>query len=316
MRLLITGATGFIGKNLVAELLERNFNISIAVRQKTKLFPDNVKQFEVRDFGGHPDFSTSLVKIDCVIHLAGMAHILTKNNDMLWNEYNNTNTKLTLNLAKQAVTAKVKRFIFLSSIAVNGNQSNQPFVETDSPNPKGLYAKSKYEAEQQLLKLAKKSSLDVVIIRPPLVYGNNTPGNFGRLIKWASSNIILPLPLGAVNNTRSFIAIDNLVSFIIVCTFHPKSSNEIFLIADNDPLSTKELLNKIAKAFRKKALLFPVPVKWMYFVAKILGNETDAIRLFSSLTIDNGKARELLDWQPITTMDEQLGKIVENEKSI
>jgi len=316
LKLLITGATGFIGKALVAELIQQNFNVSIAVRQKTSLFPDKVKQFIVGSFESNPDFSTSLTKVDCVIHLAGRAHIIDNSKASILDEFRKINTELTLNLAKQAVTAGVERFIFLSSIRVNGNKNNQPFLEIDTPNPQEPYAISKHEAERDLLKLSKNSSLEVVIIRPPLVYGNSAPGNFGRLIQWASAKFILPLPLGAVNNTRSLVAIDNLVNFIIVCTLHPKSSNEIFLISDNDDLSTTQLLKKIAKAFNKKVLLFPVPISWMVFVAKLLGKEADAVRLFSSLIVDSSKARDLLDWHPVTTMDEQLCKITENEKNI
>ena len=316
MKVLLTGATGFIGKALVAELIQQNFDISIAVRQKTNLFPDKVTQFLVGGFGSKSDFSASLVETDCVIHLAGKAHVLDKFKATVLDEFCKINTELTLNLAKQAVAAGVERFIFLSSIGVNGNQNNQPFLETDIPNPQDPYAISKYEAEQGLLKLAKNSSLEVVIIRPPLVYGDNAPGNFGRLIQWAEVKNMFPLPLGAVNNARSLIAIDNLVSFIITCTFHPKAANEIFLISDDDNLSTTQLLKNIAKAFNKKALLLPVPVSWMVFTAKLLGKEADAVRLFSSLTIDSSKARDLLDWHPVTTMDEQLCKITENEKSI
>jgi nucleoside-diphosphate-sugar epimerase len=316
LKLLITGATGFIGKTLVLELIRQNFNILIAVRQKNSQFPDEVKQFVVGDFESNPDFSTSLIGVDCIIHLAGKAHVIDKTKASVLDEFLKINTELTLNLAKQAVTAKVERFIFLSSIRVNGNQNNQPFLETDTPNPQEPYAVSKYEAEQGLLSLAKNSSLEVVIIRPPLVYGNNAPGNFGRLIQWANFKFILPLPLGAVNNARSMIAIDNLVSFIITCVLHPKSANEIFLISDNDTLSTTQLLKKIAKTFNKKALLLPIPVSWMIFVAKLLGKEADAVRLFSSLIVDSGKARNLLDWYPITTMDEQLCKITKNEKNI
>jgi nucleoside-diphosphate-sugar epimerase len=316
VKILITGATGFIGKALIAELIQQDFNISIAVRQKTSLFPDEVKQFVVGNFESNPDFSTSLTEVDCIIHVAGKAHIIDKAQASVLDEFRNINTELTLNLAKQAITAKVQRFIFLSSIRVNGNQNSQPFLEIDTPNPKEPYAISKYEAEQGLLKLAKNSSLEVVIIRPPLVYGNNASGtsNFARLIQWADSKFMLPLPLGAVNNARSLIAIDNLVSFIITCVLHPKSANEIFLISD-DTLSTTQLLKKIAKVFNKKALLLPIPVNWMVFIAKLLGKEADAVRLFSSLIVDSSKARDLLDWHPITTMDEQLCKIVENEKS-
>ena len=316
MKLLITGATGFIGKSLVAELMRQNFNISIAVRQKSNLFPDKVKQFVVGDFESNPDFSTSLAEVDCVIHLAGKAHVLDKSKVSVLDGFRKINSELTLNLAKQAVMAGVERFIFLSSIGVNGNKSTKPFLEDDAPNPQEPYAISKHEAEKGLLQLAENSNLEVVIIRPPLVYGNNAPGNFGRLLQWAGARFMLPLPLGAVNNARSLIAIDNLVSFIIICTLHPKAVNEIFLISDNDNLSTTQLLKNIAKAFNKKSLLLPVPISWMIFVAKLLGKEADAVRLFSSLVIDSSKARDLLDWHPITTMDEQLYKITEHEKNI
>ena len=315
MKVLLTGATGFIGKALVAELIQQNFHISITVRQKTNLFPDEVKQFVVGDFESNPDFSTSLAEIDCVIHLAGRAHVIDKAKASVLDEFRKVNTELTLNLAKQAVTARVERFIFLSSIGVNGNQNTQPFLEIDIPNPQEPYAISKYEAEQGLINLAKNSNLEVVIVRPPLVYGNNVPGNFGRLVQWAGSRIILPLPLGAVNNARTLIAIDNLVSFIITCTLHPKAANEVFLISDDDNLSTTQLLKKIAKAFNKKALLLPIPVSWMVFVAKLLGKEADAVRLFSSLIVDSSKARDLLEWYPVTTMDEQLNKMTTNEKN-
>lgn len=315
MKILLTGATGFIGKALVLELIQKDFNVLIAVRQKSNLFPDKVKQFVVGDFENNPDFSVGLAEVDCVIHLASKAHVLDKAKALVLDEFRKINTKLTLNLAKQAAASGVERFIFLSSIGVNGNQNNQPFLEIDTPNPQESYAISKYEAEQGLLKLAQNSSLEMVIIRPPLVYGNNAPGNFGRVIQWVSSKFILPLPLGAVNNDKSLIAIDNLVSFIITCTLHPKAANEIFLISDDEILSTTQLLNKISKAFNKKALLLPVPSSWMVFVAKLLGKEADAVRLFSSLTVDSSKARDLLDWHPVTTMDEQLCKITENEKT-
>ncbi len=316
MKVLLTGATGFIGRALVVELIRQNFNVSIAVRQKTNLFSDKVKQFVVGDFGRNPNFSASLSEIDCVIHLAGKAHVIDKTKASVLDEFRKINSELTLNLAKEAAASKVKRFIFLSSIGVNGNQNNQPFLEIDTPNPQEPYAISKYEAEQSLLNLAKNSNLEVVVIRPPLVYGNGAPGNFGRLIQWAGAKIILPLPLGAVNNVKSLIAIDNLVSFIITCTLHPKAVNEIFIISDDGNLSTTQLLKKISTAFNKKALLLPIPVSWMIFAAKLLGKEADAVRLFSSLTVNSSKARDLLDWHPVTTMDEQLCKITENEKSI
>lgn len=317
MKILITGATGFIGKALITELVQQNFNVSIAVRHKINSLPRKIKQFVVGDFRDNPNFSVCLDKIDCVIHLAGKAHVIDKTKASSLSEFQKINTDLTINLAMQSENSGVRRFIFLSSIGVNGNQTDgSPFTEIDIPNPKESYAHSKYEAEQGLLRLAKNSDLEVVIIRPPLIYGKNAPGNFGRLIQWARGKFILPLPLGAVHNARSLIAIDNLVNFILICTQHPKATNEIFLISDDNALSTTQLLKNIAKAFNKKAWLIPVPVSWMIFVAKLLDKEADAVRLFSSLVVDSSKARALLGWHQIVTMDEQLTKITENEKSI
>ena len=314
MKIMLTGATGFIGKSLVFELLQQNFNVSIAVRQKTNLFPCKVKQFVVGDFEDNPDFSASLTKVDCVIHLAGRAHVIDKIKSSELNDFRNINKDLTLHLAKQAIDSGVKRFLFLSSIGVNGNQNNKPFLETDTPNPQESYAISKYEAEQDLMRLSQDTGLEVAIIRPPLVYGYGAPGNFGRLVKWVGAKLILPLPLGSVKNARSLIAIDNLVSFIITCIAHKNAANEVFLISDREDLSTTQLLRKIAKAFNKKIFLLPIPVQLMIFLAGLLGRRADAIRLFSSLRVDSSKAKELLDWNPKITMDEQLLKIAKAQK--
>ena len=314
MKIMLTGATGFIGKSLVFELLQQNFNVSIAVRQKTNLFPCKVKQFVVGDFGDNPDFSASLAKVDCVIHLAGRAHVIDKIKTSELNGFRNINRDLTLHLAKQAIDSGVKRFLFLSSIRVNGNQNNKPFLETDTPNPQESYAISKYEAEQDLMRLSQDTGLEVAIIRPPLVYGYGAPGNFGRLVKWVGAKLILPLPLGSVKNARSLIAIDNLVSFIITCIAHKNAANEVFFISDREDLSTTQLLRKIAKAFNKKIFLLPIPVQLMIFLAGLLGGRADAIRLFSSLQVDSSKAKELLNWNPKITMDEQLLKIAKAEK--
>mgnify|MGYP004002045347 FL=1 len=192
MKVLLTGATGFIGQALVAELIRQSFSISIAVRQKSNLFPDEVKQFVVRNFESDSDFSASLIGVDCVIHLAGKAHVIDKNKASVLDEFRLINTDLTLNLASQAAAAGVNRFIFLSSIGVNGNQNTKPFLESDTHNPQEPYAISKYEAEQGLFKLAEETDMEVVIIRPPLVYGANAPGNFGRLMSWVSKKYPAP----------------------------------------------------------------------------------------------------------------------------
>ena len=197
----------------------------------------------------------------------------------------------------------------------------KPFCEKDTPNPQGPYAISKYEAELGLLALAKKTSMEVVIIRPPLVYGPNAPGNFGSLVNWLRRGV--PLPLGAINNKRSFVALDNLVSFIAFCVDRsqsPKAANQVFSISDGEDVSTTQLLRKVADALGKEPYLLPVPVGLMIFAARLIGKGDVANRLFDSLQVDSSKARDLLGWQPVITMDEQLNKTVaadlKNEKAL
>ena len=215
---------------------------------------------------------------------------------------------IRLKLAIQTVEAGVKRFIFISSIKVNGEMTLQghPFNSDDVFIPRDPYGLSKYEAEQGLLALARETNMEVVIIRPPLVYGPNVKANFSSMMKWVYKGI--PLPLGAINNRRSFVALDNLVSFIIHCINHPEAASEIFLISDNEDVSTSELLRKVAKAFGQKSRLVPVPVWLMTISAQLIGKGDVANRLFGSLQVDSSKARDLLGWEPVITMDEQLKK--------
>ena len=192
MKFLVTGATGFIGKALVTELLENSSEVVIVVREKSNLFRGQVKQFVVGDFGNNPDFSASLLGVDCVIHLAAKAHVIDKAEISVLDEYREINRILTLNLAKQSALAGVRRFIFLSSIRVNGNENSRPFLESDAANPQEPYAVSKYEAEQGLMNLSGSFKLGIVIIRPPLVYGPGAPGNFGRLLGWLEQDLWCP----------------------------------------------------------------------------------------------------------------------------
>jgi nucleoside-diphosphate-sugar epimerase len=192
MKILLTGATGFIGKKLIQELLNKDFELSSILRNKTDDFPNDIQQFVIGDFAKHADYSNALTDIDCVIHLTGKAHVIDKSKASVLEEFRLINTDLSLNIAKQAAAAGVNRFVFLSSIGVNGNQNIKPFLESDEPNPQEPYAISKHEAEQKLFKLAKETDMGVVIIRPPLVYGANAPGNFGRLMNWVSDQIGSP----------------------------------------------------------------------------------------------------------------------------
>ncbi|MDO7597788.1 MAG: NAD-dependent epimerase/dehydratase family protein, partial [Pseudomonadota bacterium] len=220
----------------------------------------------------------------------------------------------TLNLARQAADAGVKRFVFISSIKVNGEMTlvAQPFKADDNFLPTDPYGLSKYEAEQGLLAIAKETGMEVVIIRPPLVYGPGVKANFSAMMKWIDKG--LPLPFGTIHNQRSLVALDNLVDFIALCADRKKSykaANEVFLISDGEDVSTTTLLQKVARAFGKKPRLIPVPVGLMIFAAKLIGKGDIANRLFGSLQVDSSKARDLLGWQPVVTMDEQLAKMVE-----
>jgi len=305
---LVTGATGFIGAALVTELVHKKISLIACVRKNSFRVPEKVIQVEVGELLGDTNWSNALDNnIEVIIHLAARAHIINDKALDPLTEFRKINVEATLNLAKQAVKFGVKRFIFVSSIGVNGSYNTRPFSEMDEVNPSEPYAISKLEAEQGLLALVKKTDMELIIIRPPLVYGVSAPGNFSRLLKWGSKGI--PLPFGAIDNQRSLVALENLVSFIIHCIDHPKAANEVFLISDGEDVSTTLLLQKVANVFGKNPLLVPVPVNFMRFFAGLLGRVDMADRLFDSLQVDSSKACNLLGWEPIVTMDEQLKKI-------
>ena len=308
-RVLLTGATGFVGLPLTAKLLSAEFDVVVAVRKLSSDFSSSVRQHVVADLLPDTEWLSPLKDVDVVIHAAARVHIMNDNVANPLSEFRKVNTAGTLNLARQAAESGVKRFIFISSIKVNGEMTapGSLFVPDDNITVVDPYGLSKYEAEQGLLALAKNTSMEVVIIRPPLIYGPGVKANFHSLLKWTNRG--LPLPFALIKNKKSFVALDNLVDFIIQCINHPKAANEIFLISDGEDVSTAELLRKIAKAFDKKAILLPIPVSLMKVVAKGLGKEDVASRLFGSLQVDSSKARDLLGWEPVVTMDEQLKKM-------
>jgi len=314
--ILVTGGTGLIGNALICGLSSKQgIHVKALVRTHTKTLPSKVDQVLFQGLDGDVDYSHSLENIVAVIHAAARVHVMGDDNSKeSLVKFRQVNVEGTLNLASQAVQSGVKRFVFVSSVKVNGEStSNQaPFMPSDICTPTDPYGLSKYEAEQGLLKLAHETDMEVVIIRPPLVYGPGVKANFQKMMQGVAKG--LPLPLGSVHNQRSLVALDNLVSFIILCTEHPKAANEVFLISDGEDVSTTELLQKVAKAMGKKARLMPVPVGFMTFVAKLVGKEDVANRLFGSLQVDSSKARELLGWKPVVTMDEQLRKLVEAYK--
>jgi nucleoside-diphosphate-sugar epimerase len=312
--ILVTGATGFVGRSLVEHLFKGGIRVRGCSRRQNIAIQNCSNLFISHDMSKNTEWNKALLDIDIVIHTAARVHIMDDSAADPLTEFRNVNTAGTLNLARQAADAGIKRFIFISSIKVNGEMSEQnlPFKEDDSYIPLDAYGLSKYEAEQGLLVIAEETGMEVVIIRPPLVYGPNVKANFASMMKWIHSGI--PLPFGAIYNQRSLVALDNLVDFISLCADRaksPKAANQVFLISDDEDVSTTTLLQKVAMAFGKQPRLIPIPVGWLIFAAKLIGKGDMANRLFGSLQVDSSKARDLLGWQPVVTMDEQLAKMGE-----
>jgi len=322
-KVMITGATGFLGQALVESLIPSNkFTIVATSRRQLSYDKSHIVSKIVSSLDKETDWSSVLKGVDIVVHTAARVHIMSDAATEPLVEFRKINLEGTMALAQQAVEASVKRFIFISSIKVNGEETeiDKPFTEDDIPNPLDPYGISKSETEQTLLALSAKTGLEVVIIRPVLVYGPNVKANFLNMIEWLNRGI--PLPFGCIKNKRSLVALENLVSFIVFCVDYkntPKAANQVFLISDGEDVSTTELLKKTAKALGIKALLIPLPVWLMVFGAKLLDKGEVANRLFGSLQVDSSKARDLLGWKPVISMDEQLKKTAEeyfiNEKA-
>lgn len=317
---LVTGGTGFLGQALLHRLLLTGRRPLIAaVRRKTTNFPVDIRVECVGELCSSTYWKACLQEIRVVIHCAARAHVMKDETGDQLAEYRRVNVEGTLTLAKQAAQAGVQRFVYISSIKVNGESTvpNYAFHASDIPAPEDAYGTSKLEAEQGLIALARETGMEVVIIRPPLVYGPGVKGNFDSMVRWVRKGI--PLPLGAVHNQRSLVALENLVDFIELCADperSPRAANNVFLISDREDVSTTELLCKVAKAYRVDTLLIPIPASWIRTVARLLGKGSVAERLLGSLVIDSSKAQELLGWKPVVSMDEQIKKMVLHDSRI
>ncbi len=307
---LVTGANGFIGHHLCQALHANSDSVRAVVRRAGNI-DKRFDEYVVDTIDKATSWKNALKNIDCVVHLAARVHIMNDTSADPIEAFRSVNTYGTLNLARQAAEQGVKRFIYISSIKVNGENtvSGKSFSADDIPNPSDPYGVSKYEAEQQLMILAENSGIEVVIIRPPLVYGPGVRGNFLRMMEWLDKGI--PLPLGAVRNKRSVVGVENLVNLILTCLSHKAAANQVFLVSDRDVLSTTELMQKTARALGRPARLLPVPQWVLELAMKLLGKRSLSQRLCGSLQVDINKTKELLDWAPPYKFEDGLHKTVE-----
>jgi nucleoside-diphosphate-sugar epimerase len=300
---LVTGANGFIGRHLCSTLLTHNHEVRALVRSSQRPMPGVT--YITGELTDQTVLSSALLNVDCVVHLAGRAHQLNDTSTSPLEDFRLVNRDATVAFAKQCIAAGVRRFIFISSIGVNGNETvGTPFTEASVPAPHAPYAVSKWEAEVELQKLFSDSPAELVIIRPPLVYAANAPGNFKRLLKLVSLGA--PLPFGTVHNARSMISLENLTDIIRLCTVHPKAAGEVFLVSDGKDLSLPEILRCLAQGMVKPSRLVPVPVWLMMACAGVVGKKAMVNQLCGSLVVDSTKTRALLGWVPLESPEDAL----------
>lgn len=313
MSILVTGASGFVGQALCMELKNRSERVRCAVRKPLKLEVQFISEnstgvFEyitVGEIGPTTDWNHALKGIDVIIHLAAMVHIMNCQDKDALSLYRRVNTLGTERLARMAADNGVRRFVYVSSIKVNGEKTfNSPFTENNEVNPQGPYAISKWEAEQILHRIADTTDLEIVILRPPLIYGPGVRGNFLRLLHLVYKGV--PLPFGNVCNQRSLLGLGNFVDLLLVCSKHPRAAGETFLVSDGKDLSTPELIRYLACVLERKPRLLPFSSNVLRLIGRILGREMDMERLLSSLTIDSSKVRRILNWIPPFSVEDGL----------
>ncbi|MEM6231178.1 NAD-dependent epimerase/dehydratase family protein [Shewanella scandinavica] len=308
MSILLTGASGFIGKQLIQSPLVSKLVVrdrSFHVENKSVFFLDGLSE----NTNWQAAFSDCDVKR--IIHLGGLAH----SNFFSQEEYQSVNVDATLHLANEAVKAGVKRFVFVSSIGVNGASTiNKPYAFNSNPNPHNHYTRSKYDAEVGLLNIAHETGLEVVIIRPTLVYGPNAPGNFGALINLVKNSPFLPF--GLSTNKRDFIAVQNLADLLVTCATHPNAAGHTFLASDMETVSIKQFTNAIADGLGKKVLQLPIPISLMRLVGKLMGKSTIIEQLYGNLQVDSSNLKEVLDWTPPYTMQQAMAILGDPVRSV
>jgi UDP-glucose 4-epimerase len=311
--ILVTGATGFIGKAVLERLLAKDQAryVAVAARNGGQQWPGKVLPRVTGDLEPSTDWSVALEDVSAIVHCAARVHVMDDTATDPLAEFRRINVQGTLNLARQAAAKGVQRFIFISSIKVNGEatQSGAPFFADGISAPLDPYGVSKMEAEQGLHEISAQTGMEIVAIRPPLVYGPGVKANFAAMMRWLKRGV--PLPLGAIHNQRSLVALDNLVDLIVTCLTHPAAANQTFLVSDGEDLSTTQLLRRMSHALGKPARLIPVPASVLKLGAALVGKPELAQRLCGSLQVDISKTRELLGWRPPVSVDEGLRRTAE-----
>lgn len=311
MTTLVTGANGFVGSALCARLLRDGTAVRGAVRSPGSQ-PGGAEAIAIGSLSSETDWTVALTNVDQVVHLAARVHLMNDKSSDPLAEFRRVNVEGTANLARQAAAAGVRRFVFLSSIKVNGEftEAGHPFTADDVPAPEDPYGVSKHEAEQLLRHIAAETGIEVVIIRPPLVCGPGVKANFESMMRWLSRGV--PLPLAAVTqNRRSLVALDNLVDLIVTCLSHPTAANQTFLVSDGEDLSTANLLRRMGAAMGHPARLFYLPPAFLKLGATLLNKPGIYQRLCGSLQLDIAKTRQLLGWTPPVSVDEGLRRAAE-----
>ena len=305
MKFLVTGANGFVGQHLCAELLRKGQSVRAAVRSADSSI-DNTEAAVVGAIDGETNWADALHDVDVVIHLAARVHVMKDTATDPLTEFLKINTQGTANLARQAAAAGVKRLVYVSSIKVNGEQTTetQPFAESDTPNPQDAYAISKWRAEQILQRIAQETGLEVVIVRPPLVYGSGVKGNFIRLLAAVDKGI--PLPLASVRNKRSLIYLGNLVDALFVCASHPAAAGKTYLVRDGEDASILDLVRQTATGLERPVRLFPLPVWLLRGLGRLLGKPESVERIVGSLRVNDDLIRKELGWKPVFTLQQGL----------
>ena len=306
--ILVTGATGFVGRALVQRLVsvDKSQSVVVAVRRPGSPWPERVLQRPGGALSANSNWLGALEGISAVVHCAARVHVMRDTVSDPLAEFRRVNVQGTLNLARQAAAAGVQRFLFVSSIKVNGEltRPGQLFTAEDTPAPLDAYGISKMEAERGLLEVALNTGMEVVIIRPPLVYGHGAKGNFAAMLRLLHGGV--PMPLGAINNRRSLVALDNLVDLIATCVTHEAAAGHTFLVSDGEDVSTTDLLRRMGQAMGRPARLIPVPAAWLEYAARLVGKQEVAKRICGSLQVDIEKTRQVLGWSPPLTLDEGL----------